>query len=91
MVREIVPSPKFVADEPVSTARQGKSGLGLEAQRKAIDELAASGGTDVLARFTEVESGRENERPDLAEALTLAKLTGSTTQFGRTELRRFAE
>jgi DNA invertase Pin-like site-specific DNA recombinase len=78
MVRETVPSQKFVAYERVSTARQGRSGLGLEAQRKAIDDFASSRGADVLARFTEVESGRRNERPELAKALTLAKLTGAT-------------
>jgi DNA invertase Pin-like site-specific DNA recombinase len=78
MVRETVPSQKFVAYERVSTARQGRSGLGLEAQRKAIDDFAASRGADVLARFTEVESGRKNERPELAKALNLAKLTGAT-------------
>jgi DNA invertase Pin-like site-specific DNA recombinase len=78
MVRETVPSQKFVAYERVSTARQGRSGLGLEAQRKAIDDFAASRRADVLARFTEVESGRKNERPELQKALTLAKLTGAT-------------
>lgn len=78
MVRETVPSQKFVAYERVSTARQGRSGLGLEAQRKAIEDFAASRGADVLARFTEVESGRKNERPELGRALTLAKLTGAT-------------
>ena len=78
MVNQAVPYAKFVAYERVSTARQGRSGLGLEAQRKAIDDFAASKGADVLARFTEVESGRKNERPELAKALTLAKLTGAT-------------
>ena len=78
MVRETAPSQKFVACGRVSTARQGRSGLGLEAQRKAIDDFAASRGADVLARFTEVESGRKNERPELQKALTLAKLTGAT-------------
>ncbi|AZQ67633.1 recombinase family protein [Silicimonas algicola] len=78
MDRETAPSPKFVAYERVSTARQGRSGLGLEAQRKAIGDFAASRAADVLARFTEVESGRKNERPELAKALTLAKLTGAT-------------
>lgn len=78
MVSDTVPSKKLVTYERVSTARQGRSGLGLEAQRKAIDEFAASRGAEVLARFTEVESGRKNERPELGKALTLAKLTGGT-------------
>lgn len=71
-------SPKFVAYERVSTARQGRSGLGLEAQRKAIDDFAVSREADVIGRFTEVESGRNDARPELARALHLAKLTGAT-------------
>jgi len=78
MVNTAVPSRKFVAYERVSTARQGRSGLGLEAQRTAIDDFAASRGADVLARFTEVESGRKADRPELGKALNLAKLTGAT-------------
>ena len=78
MVNGTVPSQKFVAYERVSTARQGRSGLGLEAQRKAIDDFAASRGATLVGRFTEVESGRRNDRPELDKALTLAKLTGST-------------
>ena len=50
--------PRFIAYERVSTARQGASGLGLEAQRHSIDAFAASRNAEVLARFTEVESGR---------------------------------
>ncbi len=69
---------KFVAYERVSTARQGRSGLGLEAQRKAIEEFAASRGATVIGRFTEVESGARADRPELAKALDLARLTGST-------------
>ncbi|OWU81703.1 resolvase [Oceanicola sp. 22II-s10i] len=78
MVREAAPSPRFVAYERVSTARQGRSGLGFEAQRKAIDDFAASRGADVIGRFTEVESGRRADRPELAKALDLARLTGAT-------------
>jgi len=78
MVRETVPKPKLVAYERVSTARQGRSGLGLEAQRKAIDAFAASKEAQVLGRFTEVESGRNNDRPELEKALGLARLTGAT-------------
>ena len=69
---------RLVAYERVSTARQGASGLGLEAQRKVIGEFAASRGAEVLARFTEVESGRKADRPELAKALHLAKVTGAT-------------
>ena len=69
---------RFVAYERVSTKRQGASGLGLEAQRKAIDDLVAARGAAVIGRFTEVESGKLAERPELAKALHLAKVTGAT-------------
>ena len=69
---------RLVAYERVSTARQGASGLGLEAQRKTIEDFAASRCAKVLARFTEVESGRKANRPELAKALHLAKVTGAT-------------
>ena len=52
--------------------------MGLEAQRKTIETFAASRGADVLARFTEVESGRKANRPELTKALHLAKVTGAT-------------
>ena len=69
---------RFVAYERVSTRRQGASGLGLEAQRKTIDDFAASRGAEVIGRFTEVESGKVADRPELARALHLAKVTGAT-------------
>lgn len=69
---------KLVAYERVSTSRQGRSGLGMEAQRTAIDNFAETRNAEVLARFTEVESGGRNDRPELDAALTLARLTGST-------------
>ena len=69
---------RLVAYERVSTARQGASGLGLEAQRKTIKDFATSRGAEVLARFTEVESGKRADRPELLKALHLAKVTGAT-------------
>ena len=69
---------KIVAYERVSTARQGASGLGIAAQRQAIENYAAARGAAILARFTEVESGRNPDRPELARALHLAKVTGAT-------------
>jgi len=72
------PTQRFIAYERVSTARQGASGLGLEAQRNTIDAFAANRGADVLARFTEVESGRKSDRPELMRAIHLAKVTGAT-------------
>ncbi len=69
---------RIVAYERVSTARQGASGLGMEAQRQAIEGYAAQRSAAILARFTEVESGRNPDRPELAKALHLAKVTGAT-------------
>ncbi|MGS4919625.1 MULTISPECIES: recombinase family protein [Mameliella] len=69
---------RIIAYERVSTVRQGRSGLGLEAQRSTIDAFATSRSATVLARFTEVESGKRNDRPELDKALNLARLTGAT-------------
>jgi DNA invertase Pin-like site-specific DNA recombinase len=69
---------RLLAYERVSTARQGASGLGLEAQRGVIEDFAVSRGAKVLARFTEVESGRKAYRPELLKALHLVKVTGAT-------------
>ena len=78
MVRDAAPNPKLVAYERVSTAKQGRSGLGLEAQRKAIEAYAADRSAQILDRFTEVESGRKNDRPELERALQLSRITGAT-------------
>ena len=69
---------RFLAYERVSTARQGASGLGLEAQRNSIDAFAAARAAEILARFTEVESGKTANRPELTAAIQLARLTGAT-------------
>lgn len=69
---------KIVAYLRVSTRRQGTSGLGLAAQRTAIDALAKQRHAKVIQTFTEIESGKLNTRPELAKALHLAKVTGAT-------------
>ena len=69
---------KVVSYLRVSTRKQGQSGLGLEAQRQAIEAYAAQRGATILETFTEVESGRNNARPELARAMHLAKVTGAT-------------
>ena len=74
---------KIVAYERVSTARQGRSGLGLEAQRKSIEQLIEARGATLVGRFTEVESGRKADRPQLETALHLAKVTGATLVIAR--------
>lgn len=68
---------KAVAYYRVSTAAQGRSGLGLDAQRRSVEELARERNLNVLAHFTEVESGRKTDRPQLIAALRHAKLSGS--------------
>ena len=64
--------------EPVSMARQGASGLGIEAQRQAVDGFVEQKKGTLLARFTEVERGRNPDRPELGKALHLARVTGET-------------
>lgn len=68
---------RVVAYYRVSTEAQGRSGLGLDAQRLAVRKLCDSRGWDVVAEHTEVESGKRADRPELLKALRLAKLTGS--------------
>jgi DNA invertase Pin-like site-specific DNA recombinase len=66
----------------VSTVRQGRSGLGLDAQRSAV--MAYVGGIhDLVAEYVEVESGKSNERPQLAKALHRAKVSGATLVIAR--------
>jgi len=63
----------------VSTAKQGASGLGLEAQRAAVETFCASRGWELIAPpFVEVESGKREDRPELEKALERARLTGAT-------------
>ena len=69
---------RIIGYERVSTARQGASGLGIAAQRQAIEGFAVQRNADLIARFTEVESGRNPDRPELGKALHLAKVTGAT-------------
>ena len=68
---------KIVKYLRVSTTRQGDSGLGLEAQRKALLDYATARSATIVKEFVEVESGKNNNRPQLAAALHLAKVTGS--------------
>lgn len=57
----------------VSTDRQGKSGLGLEAQAEAVQNYVAANSYQLAGAFTEIESGRKNNRPQLLAALSECK------------------
>ena len=64
---------KFVVYYRVSTKRQGKSGLGLDAQRKIVAHFIKRNDAVAIAEFTEIESGKINDRPALKNALEYAK------------------
>jgi DNA invertase Pin-like site-specific DNA recombinase len=69
---------RFVAYYRVSTARQGVSGLGLEAQQAAVASYLNGGSWKLVAEFTEVESGKKADRPQLTLALAAAKKQKAT-------------
>ena len=57
----------YVAYYRVSTGKQESSGLGLEAQRAAVLDFINGGAANLIAEFTETESGKRNDRAELAE------------------------
>src|SRR5215831_3184820 len=63
----------FVAYYRVSTGKQGKSGLGIEAQRQAVANYLNGGNWRIIAEFTEIESGKRSDRPQLDKALAAAR------------------
>jgi DNA invertase Pin-like site-specific DNA recombinase len=65
---------KFVCYYRVSTRRQGKSGLGLDSQRQAVTQYLNGGTWSIVEEFTEVESGKNSDRPALDQALAAARL-----------------
>lgn len=68
----------YVAYYRVSTGRQGRSGLGLDAQRQAVNQFLGASTTTIIAEFVEVESGGRDERPKLQEALLVCQRTKAT-------------
>jgi DNA invertase Pin-like site-specific DNA recombinase len=68
----------FIAYFRVSTTRQGNSGLGLEAQQKSVRDYLNGGAWRLVSEFTEVESGKNNDRPKLLEALTACRIHNAT-------------
>ena len=73
----------FVAYYRVSTDKQGKSGLGLEAQRKAVTEYLDGGDWELVAEFTEIESGKKSDRPEFAKVLAACKRLKATLVIAR--------
>lgn len=69
-----MPASRYIAYYRVSTARQGRSGLGLDAQRDAVRSHTTAMAAELLAEFTEVESGRRSDRNELAKALAACRV-----------------
>jgi DNA invertase Pin-like site-specific DNA recombinase len=70
---------KYVAYYRVSTARQGQSGLGLEAQQQVVGDWLNGGNWQIVASFTEVESGKDDaNRPELAKAMRMCRVHRAT-------------
>lgn len=64
----------FIAYYRVSTVKQGASGLGLEAQREMVRKYLDGGAWNLLDEFTEIESGKKDDRPNLSKAIKLCQL-----------------
>lgn len=69
---------KYIAYHRVSTVKQGRSGLGLEAQQQSIADYMGNVPGALIGEFTEVESGSKDDRPELLQALRQCRLTGAT-------------
>lgn len=72
---------RYVTYYRVSTKEQGRSGLGLEAQERDVSlflEGFSEVPWEVIGTFTDVESGKDDDRPELAKALALVRKTGAT-------------
>jgi DNA invertase Pin-like site-specific DNA recombinase len=64
---------RFIAYYRVSTDHQGVDGNGIAAQRKAVEDYLNGGRWKLVAEFTEVESGKRADRPELAKAIAACK------------------
>jgi DNA invertase Pin-like site-specific DNA recombinase len=73
----------YIAYYRVSTDQQGRSGLGLDAQRASVHQFVSTRGGSVIAEFTEVESGRKSDRPQLVFALAECRRRKMTLVIAR--------
>ena len=79
LVKEnVMPNIQYIAYYRVSTQRQGASGLGLEAQRKATAQFVISSNGNLSNEYTEVESGKIKNRPELNAAIEACRKSGAT-------------
>src|SRR3984893_9704702 len=74
---------KFISYLRVSTDKQGRSGLGIEAQREAVTSYLNGGRWTLVAEYVETESGKRADRPKLAAALSHAKAVGAKLVFAK--------
>ena len=74
---------EFIAYYRVSTSGQAQSGLGLEAQKQAVLDFINGNGDQIVAEFTEVESGKRCDRPQLTNALDRCRGTGAKLVIAR--------
>ncbi|WP_449410511.1 recombinase family protein [Methylobacterium komagatae] len=70
-------SGRYVAYFRVSTGKQGRSGLGLDAQRQTVLDRLNGGEWAISGEFTEIESGRVSHRPELEKALAYCRVMGA--------------
>ncbi len=74
---------EFIAYYRVSTSGRAQSGLGLEAQKQAVADFINGNGNKITAEFTEVESGKRCDRPELNDALNRCRETGAKLVIAR--------
>ena len=69
---------KYVAYYRVSTAKQGITGFGMDAQQRAVESFLVGKDAKLINQYREMESGAKNDRPELHKALRKCRLTGAT-------------
>lgn len=68
----------YISYYRVSTAKQGQSGLGLEAQEKTVKDYVQRQGGEIIKSFTECESGKKDSRAELLKAISESKAKSAT-------------